>query len=129
METVVIFYSDEYKTFKRNTIYLKYKSFVTLQMSSMLLFVNLMSLLNKIYTLTGHFIRYTLLVPGWTPFCLQNCLIFHGIDSIRCWKHSSEILVHIDMIATQLLQICRLHIHDAISRSTNHKVLYWIEIW
>ncbi len=27
-----------------------------------------------IYTLTGHFIRYTLLVPGWTPFCLQNCL-------------------------------------------------------
>ncbi len=27
-----------------------------------------------IHTLTGHFIRYTLLVPGWTPFCLQNCL-------------------------------------------------------
>ncbi len=27
-----------------------------------------------IYTVTGHFIRYTLLVPGWTPFCLQNCL-------------------------------------------------------
>ena len=27
-----------------------------------------------LYTLTGHFIRYTLLVPGWTPFCLQNCL-------------------------------------------------------
>ena len=26
------------------------------------------------YTLTGHFIRYTLLVLGWTPFCLQNCL-------------------------------------------------------
>ncbi len=26
------------------------------------------------YTLTGHFIRYTLLVPGWIPFCLQNCL-------------------------------------------------------
>ncbi len=26
------------------------------------------------YTLTGHFIRYTLLVPGWSPFCLQNCL-------------------------------------------------------
>ncbi len=25
-------------------------------------------------TLTGHFIRYTLLVPGWTRFCLQNCL-------------------------------------------------------
>ncbi len=27
-----------------------------------------------IHTLTGHFIRYTLLVPGWTHFCLQNCL-------------------------------------------------------
>ncbi len=26
-----------------------------------------------IYTLTGHFIRYTLLVPVWTRFCLQNC--------------------------------------------------------
>ncbi len=26
------------------------------------------------HTLTGHFIRYTLLVPGLTPFCLQNCL-------------------------------------------------------
>ncbi len=26
------------------------------------------------HTLTCHFIRYTLLVPGWTPFCLQNCL-------------------------------------------------------
>ncbi len=26
------------------------------------------------HTLTGHFIRYTLLVPGWTHFCLQNCL-------------------------------------------------------
>ncbi len=26
------------------------------------------------YTLTGHFIRYNLLVPGWTHLCLQNCL-------------------------------------------------------
>ncbi len=26
------------------------------------------------HTLTGHFIRYTLLVLGWTPFCLQNYL-------------------------------------------------------
>ncbi len=46
-----------------------------------------------IYTLTGHFIRYTLLVPGWTHFCLQNCLNYswHRIDSTRYWKHSSEI--------------------------------------
>ncbi len=27
-----------------------------------------------LHTLTGHFIRYTLLVPGWTPFCLHNYL-------------------------------------------------------
>jgi len=26
------------------------------------------------YTLTGHFIRYPMLVTGWTPFCLRNCL-------------------------------------------------------
>ncbi len=32
------------------------------------------SFVKYIYTLTGHFIRYTLPVPGWTPFCLQNCL-------------------------------------------------------
>ncbi len=27
-----------------------------------------------IHTLTSHFIRYTLLVPDWILFCLQNCL-------------------------------------------------------
>ncbi len=47
---------------------------------------------------TGHFIRYTLLVWGWTPFCLQNCLNFG-----QYWHDS----------ITQLLQICRLHIHDS----------------
>ncbi len=52
------------------------------------------------YTLTGHFIGYTLLVLGWTHFCLQNCLILGGIDSTSVWKHSSEILVHIDMIVS-----------------------------
>ncbi|XP_038551284.1 uncharacterized protein LOC119885146 [Micropterus salmoides] len=26
------------------------------------------------FLLTSHFIRYTLLVPGWTLFCLQKCL-------------------------------------------------------
>ncbi len=45
-------------------------------------------------------LRYTLLVPGWTLFFLQNCLNLRGIDSTRCWKHCSEILVHIDMIAS-----------------------------
>ncbi len=27
-----------------------------------------------IYTLTGHFIRYTLLVPGWTPLLPSELL-------------------------------------------------------
>ncbi len=65
------------------------------------------------HTLTGHFIRYTLLVPGWTPFCLQNCLN-------SSWNRFNKVLEtslrnfgsywH-DSI-TQLLHICRLHIHD-----------------
>ncbi len=55
----------------------------------------------RIYTLTGHFIRYTLLVPCWTPFSFRTVLILRGIVSTRCWKHSSEMLVHIDMIASR----------------------------
>ncbi len=53
------------------------------------------------HTHTGDFIRYTLLVPGWTPFAFRTALILRDIDSTRCWKHSSEILVHIDMIASR----------------------------
>ncbi len=53
-----------------------------------------------IHTLTGHFIRCTLLVPGWTPFVFRTASILRGIDSTRCWKHYSEILVHIVMIAS-----------------------------
>ncbi len=53
-----------------------------------------------LYTLTGHFIRYTLLVPVGPPFAIKTALILRGIDSTRCWKHSSEILVYIDMIAS-----------------------------
>ncbi len=48
------------------------------------------------HTNTGHFIRCTLLVPGWTPFAVRTVLILRGMD----WKHSSEILVHIVMIAS-----------------------------
>ncbi len=54
-----------------------------------------------VYTPTGHFIRYTLLVPGWTPFVFRTALILRGIDSTKCWKHFSEILVHIDMNASR----------------------------
>ncbi len=35
------------------------------------------------------------------PFAFRTALILCGIDSTRCWKHSSEILVHIDMIASR----------------------------
>ncbi len=75
----------------------------------------------RTYTLTGHFIRYTLLVPGGTTFCLQNCLNYS-------WHRFNKVLETFlrdfcpywhDSI-TQLLQICRLHIP---------KMLYWIEIW
>ncbi len=35
------------------------------------------------------------------PFAFRTALILRGIDSKRCWKYSSEILVHIDMIASR----------------------------
>ncbi len=44
------------------------------------------------YSLTCYFIRYTLLVSGWTVFAFRTALILRGIDSTRCCKHSSEIL-------------------------------------
>ncbi len=52
-------------------------------------------------TLTGHCIRYTLLVQDWTPFAFRTAFILHDIDSTRCWKYSSEILVLIDMMASR----------------------------
>ncbi len=44
------------------------------------------------YSLTGHFIRYTLLVPGWTPFSFRTLFfvayIQQGVGNIpqRCWS-------------------------------------------
>ncbi len=35
------------------------------------------------------------------PFAFRTALILCGIDSTMFWKHSSEILVHIDMIASR----------------------------
>ncbi len=66
------------------------------------------------YKLTGHFIRHTLLVPGWTPFAFRTALILRGIDSTRCWKHSSDILVHINMIAS--CSCCRFVGYTSIMR-------------
>lgn len=77
-----------------------------------------------------HFIRYTLLVPGRTPFCLQNCLnpSWHGNKVLETFLREFGPYWY-DSI-TQLLQICRLHTHDA-NLLFHHipKVLYWIEIW
>ncbi len=64
-------------------------------------------------SLTGHCIRYTLLVQDWTPFAFRTAFILRGIESTRCWKYSSEILVHLDMIVSR--SCCRF--------------VYWIEIW
>ncbi len=53
-------------TRKRDWLYL----FIYLDGFYLLLFMLLL-----LYTLTGHFIRYTLLVPGWTPFAFRTALI------------------------------------------------------
>lgn len=68
--------------------------------------------------ITGHFFRYT-------TFCL-----ICGTDSKRCWKRPSAILVHIAMTASQLVQICRLHVHDVdLLFHLIPGMLYWFEIW
>uniref|UniRef100_A0AAY5EPZ8 TOG domain-containing protein n=1 Tax=Electrophorus electricus TaxID=8005 RepID=A0AAY5EPZ8_ELEEL len=36
-----------------------------------------------------------IMIPDWTPFCFQTSFLF-----FIAWKHSSEILVHIDMIVS-----------------------------
>ncbi len=78
--------------------------------SKILLYNCLNNASNRLHKLTiihihslanGHLIRYTLLVPGWILFCLQNCLISSWHGSTRSWIHSSAILVHIDMIASR----------------------------
>ncbi len=77
------------------------------------------------------FIRYTFLVPDWTPFSLQNCLnsSWHRFNKVlETFLRDFGPYWH-DSI-TQWLQICRLHIHD-VNLLFHHipKVLYWIEIW
>lgn len=41
------------------------------------------------------------------PSVFRTALILHSIDSRRCWKHSSEIFITIDMIA---LNSCTAHL-------------------
>ncbi len=53
------------------------------------------------------------------PFVFRAVLILRGIDSTRCWKHCSEILVHIVMIASH--SCCRFVVCTSmmwISRSS-----------
>ncbi len=75
---------------------------------------------------TGHFIRYTLLVLGWT-FCLQNCLnsSWHRFNKVSETFLRDFVPYWHDSIM-QLRLICRLHIHDA-NLPCHHipKVLYW----
>ncbi len=67
------------------------------------------------YTLTGHFIRYILLVQGSTHFCLQNCLN----SSWHRFNKALETFLRIDMIASH--SCCRFVGYTSmmrISRST-----------
>lgn len=50
--------------------------------------------------LISHLIGDTLLVLGWISFAFRTALMLCGIDS-KCWKGSSKILIHIDIIASQ----------------------------
>lgn len=59
------------------------------------------------HKLNGHFIRYTLRVPGWIPFCFQNCLnsSWHRFNNMRSFHDETLPFQHIP------------------------NVHYWIEIW
>ncbi len=48
------------------------------------------------------------------PLAFRTVLILRGIDSTRCWKHSSEILVHIDMIVSR--SCCRFVVCRSMMR-------------
>lgn len=48
-------------------------------------------------TCTGLFVTM-IATTALDPFSFQNCPILHRINSKRCWKHSSETWVLIDMI-------------------------------
>ncbi len=54
-------------------VWMKYFLFIVRSLEHIMYISGIMSH-TYIHTLTGHFIRYILLEPGWTLFCLQNCL-------------------------------------------------------
>lgn len=49
------------------------------------------------------------------PFSFRTAIILCGTDSTRCWKHSSDILVHFDMTVSHIYRrFFWLHIHDEV---------------
>ncbi len=85
----------------------------------------------KAFFFACHFIGYTLLVPSWTHFSLQNCLnsSWHKFNKVL-ETFLRDVGPYWHESITQLLQIYQLHIHD-VNLPFLHipKVLYWIEIW
>ncbi len=78
------------------------------------------------YTLTGRFIRYTLLVQDWTSFCLQNCLNYswHRFDKVLetflrdfgpYWHDSITQLLH---LLLTLPSECRSRNRDSSDQAT-----------
>ncbi|XP_053491170.1 uncharacterized protein si:ch211-51h4.2 [Ictalurus furcatus] len=60
----------------------------------------------------------------------QAVHVWRIMDSTRCWKHSFEILVHVDMIASH--NSCRFQVYvQAVNLLFYHipKMFYWIQIW
>lgn len=55
-------------------------------------------------TLTGHFIRYTYLVLGRTPFCLHNSLNYSRCCTLR------DALLHTTVLNSCYLSICGLSV-------------------
>lgn len=67
----------------------------------------------SIYTITSHFIRYTLLVHGWPFFCPQKCLNSSWHRFLKYfWSYWHDNII-------QFVQICWLHICDPFCYTTS----------
>lgn len=100
--------------------------------------------------LTDHFIRYTLLAPGWLLLCLQNCLyslwgdrniffrfwsiLMTEINTVDCWQyiHDTNLpLHHIPKISVGLRSgDCRGHLSTVNTTSCSRNQLDIIQaLW
>lgn len=82
-----------------------------------------------LYTLNDHFIKCIWLGSIWLDpfffFFLRTVLILNGTDLASCWKHSSEILVHSDMITSHSCWF-----NPKLSFHHMPEVLYWTQsLW